>query len=185
VPQPGGLPVDPGWLAAWQQRGAAAREAVEQVLDAAGPLAEPRVAHAVLEAAARDGATLVVGSSTPVRDLLLWGPRDGVRVLANRGAAGIDGTVSTAIGVALAAGPTFALLGDSLPARRERPGAGAPTSQRPDLTIVVTIQRRRRHLGRRAGAPRLERVFGNPHGVDLAAPCAGHRGRRTARRGTE
>jgi 2-succinyl-5-enolpyruvyl-6-hydroxy-3-cyclohexene-1-carboxylate synthase len=138
VPQPGGLPVDPGWLAAWQQRGAAAREAVEQVLDAAGPLAEPRVAHAVLEAAARDGATLVVGSSTPVRDLLLWGPRDGVRVLANRGAAGIDGTVSTAIGVALAAGPTFALLGDLTFLHDANGLVLGPDEPRPDLTIVVT-----------------------------------------------
>ena len=62
-----------------------------------------------------DDATLVVASSMPVRDVETFFPvrETAFRVLSNRGANGIDGTVSTAFGVAAASrGPVVLLIGD-------------------------------------------------------------------------
>jgi 2-succinyl-5-enolpyruvyl-6-hydroxy-3-cyclohexene-1-carboxylate synthase len=82
VPAPSG-PLDPEWLRSWVSAGAVARTTVDALL--AEGLSEPAVAAEVVAAA--DGL-LVVGSSKPVRDLFLAGGREGLRVLANRGAPG-------------------------------------------------------------------------------------------------
>ena len=173
VPAPG-HGQDPAWLASWLDSGARARAAVDGVLGEAG-LSEPAVAAEVVRAAA---SLLVVGSSKPVRDLLLAGGKNGLRVLANRGAAGIDGVVSTAIGAALAhGGPTLALLGDLTFLHDANGLLLGPDEPRPDLTIVVVNNDGGAifgllEQGDPAYAPAFERVFGTPHGVDLAALCA-------------
>ena len=124
------------------------------------------------------GGLVVCGSSKPVRDLFLAGPRAGVTVLANRGVAGIDGTVSTAVGAALAApGPAYALLGDLTFLHDANGLVIGPGEPRPDLTIVVVNNDGGAIFGLlEQGAPEhgpaFERVFGTPHGVDLAALCA-------------
>ena len=180
VPVPGApasdLPApDAAWLTGWQAAGAAARAAVDEVLDALPGLPEPVVAAEVLAAAT---GLLVVGSSKPVRDLFLAGARPGVRVLANRGAAGIDGTVSTAIGAALAdGGPTLALLGDLTFLHDANGLIIGPGEPRPDLVIVVVNNDGGAIFGLlEQGGPgyeqAFERVFGTPHGVDLQALCA-------------
>ena len=129
-----------------------------------------------LVAAQPDGAQLVLGSSNPVRDVALAArPRPGLVVRANRGVAGIDGTVSTALGAALAhPGPTAALLGD-LTLLHDTTGLYlGPGETRPDLTLVVLNDDGGGifHLLEQ-GAPRhaaaFERVFGTPTGVDLRA----------------
>ena len=171
----GGAAPDPAWLAGWQGAGAAARAAVDAVLDDLPGLPEPVVAAEVLRAAT---GLLVVGSSKPVRDLFLAGARPGVRVLANRGAAGIDGTVSTAIGAALADGrPAFALLGDLTFLHDANGLIIGPDEPRPDLVVVVVNNDGGAIFGLlEQGAPgyeqAFERVFGTPHGVDLQALCA-------------
>jgi 2-succinyl-5-enolpyruvyl-6-hydroxy-3-cyclohexene-1-carboxylate synthase len=171
IPRPaGGL--DPTWLPAWLDAGKAARAAVDDLLV---ELSEPAVAAEVL-AAAR--SLIVVGSSKPVRDLFLAGSRPGVRVLANRGAAGIDGTVSTAWGAALAHGEqTFALLGDLTFLHDSNGLVAGPDEPRPDLTYVVVNNDGGAIFGLlEQGAPEhgaaFERVFATPHGVELGALCA-------------
>jgi 2-succinyl-5-enolpyruvyl-6-hydroxy-3-cyclohexene-1-carboxylate synthase len=61
-----------------------------------------------------ENATLFVGNSMPIRDLdsfFLNNPKS-IRVMANRGANGIDGTVSSALGAAIYSGPLYLVLGD-------------------------------------------------------------------------
>ena len=144
------------------------------------------VAEAVATSLPTD-ALLVVGSSNPVRDLDLAaaGPVAG-EVLANRGLAGIDGVVSTAVGAALsdAGRPAYALLGDLTFLHDANGLLVGPDEPMPDLTLVVvnddgggiftTLE---------PGAPEragdFERVFGTPTGTDLAALCAAHGIRHT------
>ncbi|MGA9872592.1 MAG: thiamine pyrophosphate-dependent enzyme, partial [Rhodococcus sp. (in: high G+C Gram-positive bacteria)] len=131
----------------------------------------------------RDGDQLLLGASNPVRDAALVSyPTTGVRVLSNRGVAGIDGTVSTAVGAALSReGRTVALLGDLTflhDASGLLIGTGEPRPK--DLTIVVAnddgggiFELLEQGDPQYAGA--FERVFGTPHGMDLAALCAAYR----------
>jgi len=103
---------DPAWLDLWRAADARTAGAIEKALGR--ELSEPRVA-ALLGEALPAQATLVVASSMPVRDVETFFPTrdDAPRVLSNRGANGIDGTVSTAFGAAAAGeGPVVVLLGD-------------------------------------------------------------------------
>ena len=99
-------------------------------------------------------------------------------MLANRGASGIDGTVSTAIGAALAhGGPAYALMGDLTFLHDSTGLVIGPAEPRPDLTIVVVNDDggglfTQLEQGAPEHAAVFERVFGTPHGVDLAALCA-------------
>jgi 2-succinyl-5-enolpyruvyl-6-hydroxy-3-cyclohexene-1-carboxylate synthase len=109
-------PCDPKWLASWRSRQTKAEAAIAEVLGS--DLSEPLVARAVHRYAAVTGAILMVAASMPIRDLEWYAEAQArpPRVLANRGANGIDGVVSTALGVAASGdGPgtrTVALLGD-------------------------------------------------------------------------
>ncbi len=162
------------WAASWLDAGQRAAAAVSEVLDGSG-LTEPVVAAEVVRAADR---LLVVGSSKPVRDLLLAPGKPGLQVLANRGVAGIDGMVSTAVGAALAhGGRTLALLGDLTFLHDSNGLLIGPDEPRPDLTLVVVNNDGGAifgllEQGDPSYAEAFERVFGTPHGADLGALCA-------------
>jgi 2-succinyl-5-enolpyruvyl-6-hydroxy-3-cyclohexene-1-carboxylate synthase len=106
----GGSHADPAWLESWRRADAL----VPPTLDATPDPFEPKVWVAAAEAAP-PGATLWVASSRPIRDVEAFVPASGkgLRFLSNRGANGIDGTISSAAGAALVGeGPTYVLLGD-------------------------------------------------------------------------
>ncbi len=173
-----GAPADPGtaWRQAWRDADRAARAAADAVLDAEPGLSEPRLARD-LAAALPDGALLWAASSMPIRDLdQHMTPRAGIRVLASRGASGIDGTTSAAMGAALAhqaagGGPGYALIGD-LALLHDTPGLFlGPAEPRPDLALIVVNNDGGgifSTLEQAAYPESFERVFGTPHRADVA-----------------
>lgn len=171
---------DPDWLHRWQQLDARAEAAVSATVQG-HPRATGLGVARQLVAALPAGALLVLGSSNPIRDVsLAASPRRGLSVLANRGVAGIDGTIATATGAALAhGGPGYAFLGDLTFLHDTNGLLAGPEEVRPDLTVVVANDDGGGIFGLlEQGAPEyagvFERVFGTPHGTDLAALCAAH-----------
>jgi len=138
-------PASTGWLADWQRADAAAARAATAALDTwrGSGLSEPDVARELV-AALPERALLWCGNSLSVRDIdLALPPRADIRVMASRGASGIDGTFSTAAGAALAHAAdqpgtvAFALVGD-LSLLHDAPGLSiGPGEPRPDLCVVV------------------------------------------------
>jgi 2-succinyl-5-enolpyruvyl-6-hydroxy-3-cyclohexene-1-carboxylate synthase len=169
---------DPSWTERWRVADAAAADVLDKAFDDPAAPGGLRLARELV-AALPPGAQLVLGSSNPVRDVALAAvPRPGLTVLANRGVAGIDGTVSTAVGAALVHdGPAYALLGDVTLLHDATGLVIGPDEPRPDLTIVVLNDEGGGifgllEQGDPAHAAAFERVFGTPHGVDIAALCA-------------
>lgn len=175
---------------AWLDRCAEVnRHAVAAVRDqlAAHPLTTGLHVAAAVADALRSGDQLVLGASNPVRDAALVGlSTDGIRVRSNRGVAGIDGTVSTAIGAALAhersgvgdnPARTVALIGDLTFVHDSSGLLIGPTEPTPRaLTIVVSNDNGGGIFELlEQGDPRFSdvsaRIFGTPHDVDVGALC--------------
>ncbi|MEY4401541.1 MAG: 2-succinyl-5-enolpyruvyl-6-hydroxy-3-cyclohexene-carboxylic-acid synthase, partial [Actinomycetota bacterium] len=103
-------PCDQNWLQDWCVVEQSARRVVGDMLDDETRLSEPGVARCVV-ASLPTGSRFVVSSSMPIRDVEWYGGScEHLTVLSNRGANGIDGVVSTAVGVALETGQTTGLL---------------------------------------------------------------------------
>lgn len=168
------------WRRSWLDLGAR----VAAAIDADPPAwpTGPALARAVIEALPGDDPLVFLGSSNTPRDVDVAAAIDRpVDVLASRGLAGIDGCVSTAIGLALAAPDraTYAMMGDLTFLHDSGGLLIGPDEPRPDLTIVVanddgggiftTLE---------PGAPEraadFERLFGTPTGTELSALCRAH-----------
>ena len=169
------VPAPADWLDEWVAAESIAQRTIDSVLGAHPEATEPGVARALL-GAVPDRGTLFVSSSMPVRDLECYGrPREGVRVVANRGASGIDGVLSTALGLAAGSGgaSTFALVGD-VAFLHDVGGLFGARHRNLDCTVVVvdndgggifSFLPQAEVLGR----ARFESLFGMPHGLDLGA----------------
>ncbi|HEY6314895.1 MAG TPA: thiamine pyrophosphate-dependent enzyme, partial [Streptosporangiaceae bacterium] len=174
-----GPPGVTAWLQEWRRADDAARRAVDAVLDEGENLTEPRLARDLVLGVPED-TLLWTGSSMPVRDIDSHGvPRADLRIMASRGASGIDGTVSAAIGAALAhGGPAFALIGDLAFLHDAAGLALGPDEPRPDLCLIVVNNDGGgifSTLEQAAFAGSFERLFGTPHraGLDHLAAAFG------------
>jgi 2-succinyl-5-enolpyruvyl-6-hydroxy-3-cyclohexene-1-carboxylate synthase len=176
-------PDPPGeWRDEWTRVERVARRALDDACDAMPQPFEGRIARDAV-ACLPEGSTLVVASSMPVRDVDAFAmPRDGVEIIANRGTNGIDGFVSTVLGVGAArrGSPVVGLLGDLCLLHDVNGLVGAAT-RGIDATLVV--------LDNDGGgifsflpqahsddvtATDFELLFGTPHGTDLGALAAAH-----------
>ncbi|HEU4811285.1 MAG TPA: 2-succinyl-5-enolpyruvyl-6-hydroxy-3-cyclohexene-1-carboxylic-acid synthase [Nocardioides sp.] len=182
VDQPG----DPAWLDAWRDADRSVARQLDALL-AAEPDLTPHEVAGTVSRAVPPGGLLFVGASSPIRDLDLmvakYAVGDRRKVIANRGLSGIDGTISSAIGAALGRAHgtrNLALMGDVTFLHDAGSLVLGPDEPRPDLTIVVVNDDggsifTMLEQGAPEHADRYDKLFGTPHGVDLAALCAATR----------
>lgn len=156
--------LDPEWATLWESY--AIKTA--GLLDSLPQWSESNIARK-LGAILPSRGTIFVSSSRPIRDLEGFAsPRGDIETFANRGLAGIDGNISTALGIASQRGSMVAVLGD-LSFLHDLTGLIGTTGI--NLRILVinndgggifsTLPQR--------GVSGFERIFGTPHGLDLAA----------------
>jgi 2-succinyl-5-enolpyruvyl-6-hydroxy-3-cyclohexene-1-carboxylate synthase len=167
------------WVTNWQKLQATCSSILDSMWNDTSDLTEPLVARTVVEAMP-DDSNLVLSSSMPVRDVEWFSaPRIGVRVLANRGVNGIDGVVSTAVGVALESGQLTALLIGDIALLHDTNGLLNLMQRKIDLKIVVVDNK---GGGIFAFLPqsttldpqRFEQLFGTPHNVDIGQLVQAH-----------
>lgn len=160
-----------GWMDSWASAEAAADAAIVETLAAFDQLTEPGVARAAADHLPA-GAELTVSSSMPIRDLEWFGGAN-ARAHSNRGANGIDGVVSTALGRALTGATSVVLLGD-LAFMHDSNALIALDRRAADLRIVVVDNDGGgifSFLPQAAELPheRFEQLFGTPLDVDVVA----------------
>jgi 2-succinyl-5-enolpyruvyl-6-hydroxy-3-cyclohexene-1-carboxylate synthase len=167
------------WISNWKRCEVQARAALDKSFSEQASLTEPLCAVTVSEAVAV-GTNIVVSSSMPVRDLEWFAPaRDGVRVFSNRGVNGIDGVVSTAVGIGLSAKmPTALLIGDIALLHDSN---GLLNLNRRDVQLKIIV------VDNEGGGifsflpqaeamegAQFEQLFGTPHSVDFESLAKAH-----------
>jgi 2-succinyl-5-enolpyruvyl-6-hydroxy-3-cyclohexene-1-carboxylate synthase len=170
---------DFSWLDLWGTAESSAQKSINAALADEPGLSEPGVARA-LYGLLPEASNLVVSSSMPIRDVEWFAaPRTGLRVHANRGANGIDGVVSTAVGIALATRqPTTLLIGD-IALLHDVNGLIGLVSRETDLRIVVIDNNGGGIFSflpqaQNLESTKFEKIFGTPHGVNLKMVAQAH-----------
>ncbi|HJQ72429.1 MAG TPA: 2-succinyl-5-enolpyruvyl-6-hydroxy-3-cyclohexene-1-carboxylic-acid synthase [Actinomycetota bacterium] len=161
------------WTAEWRAADERARDVLDGLMDGWDEPFEPRIARDTASWIP-DAGRLFVGNSTPIRDLdLAMRPRANLTVMANRGASGIDGLVSTALGIAVARhGPVVALVGDL--SFLHDAGAVLWNASRDVDLIVVVVNNGGGHvfsLLPQRDLPEHRELFVTPHTVDIGGLC--------------
>jgi 2-succinyl-5-enolpyruvyl-6-hydroxy-3-cyclohexene-1-carboxylate synthase len=162
---------DPGWLECWRDTDRRARRAATRELRRVKSLCEPRIALELADLLP-SGSAVFAGNSMPVRDLdALFPGRDWpLAFLANRGASGIDGVVSSALGAdAVRSGPLVLVLGD-LSLYHDLNGLLAARRFGLGATIIVVNNDGGgvfSFLPQAQTAPHFDELFGTPHGLDF------------------
>jgi 2-succinyl-5-enolpyruvyl-6-hydroxy-3-cyclohexene-1-carboxylate synthase len=170
-------PVDATYTQAWRGAEDMAAKSLADGLKAEKTLVEPQVT-ATLAAHLPEGTPLFVANSMPVRDLEYFWPANarGVKVFFSRGANGIDGTLSTALGVAHGNVPTVLLTGD-LALLHDTNGFLSVPQLRGSLTIVLVNNGGGgifNHLPVSQFNPPFEKYWATPQSVDFAKLCAAY-----------
>ena len=163
------------WRASWTDVDAVAERILSDLL-LAPELSEPTVARVVADTAPSN-ARVVVSSSMPVRDFEWFGGRRAI-AHSNRGANGIDGVMSTSLGLALTGVPVITVIGDIAFCHDSNALWGISTHN-VDLRIVVIDNDGGGIFSFLPQASTLssaefERLFGTPHNTDLCALASAH-----------
>jgi 2-succinyl-5-enolpyruvyl-6-hydroxy-3-cyclohexene-1-carboxylate synthase len=167
---------DTKWTDRWLAVADSARETIRNRVREIEEMFEGRV-FSELEAILPTPATLFAGNSLPVRDLDSFFPTDAkqIRFLANRGTSGIDGVVSTALGVgAVSQGPTILVVGD-VSFYHDMNGLLAAKQYRLNTTIVVINNNGGgifSFLPQRDYPETFEKYFATPHGLTFQAAAS-------------
>jgi 2-succinyl-5-enolpyruvyl-6-hydroxy-3-cyclohexene-1-carboxylate synthase len=162
---------DKHWRSQFERAEAIAAAEIEQFLSSTDILFEGKV-YAELAAWLPEHTCIYIASSTPIRDLdTFFQPKHQISVLANRGANGIDGTVSSALGAAWQSEYPIVLVCGDLAFYHDLNGLMAVKQYHINLTVVL--------LNNNGGGifellpianfePPFEQFFGTPHGLDFA-----------------
>jgi 2-succinyl-5-enolpyruvyl-6-hydroxy-3-cyclohexene-1-carboxylate synthase len=160
--------IDQAWHDAWHKYEEVAAAALAVLPD----WSEAEVAAVVAEELENDAA-LFISSSRPIRDFESFAvPRSGIETYANRGLAGIDGNISTAMGIASKHDETYAVIGDLAFLH----DISALANQTDDTLTVIVVDNDGGGIFStlpQRGVDGFETIFGTPHGRDIAAIVKG------------
>ena len=157
---------DPEWVERWEKFSQRTSKLVSDISD----WSESALAR---ELAKQLAGAVFIASSRPIRDLESFATaRSGVETFANRGLAGIDGNISTALGIATARQSATAIIGD-LAFLHDLTGLIGNSSANLRIIAINNDGGGIFSTLPQAGVAGFETVFGTPHGLDLEKVASG------------